>query len=59
MPLQQNPKHNKTNKAFIRNGIISNRKSSFGEPLRNYSFSNDDFKNVKAKIRNYKKKNKK
>lgn len=38
------------------NGIISESKSSFSKKaIKNFAFGKDDFPNVKAKIRNYKK----
>lgn len=59
MPLAHNPQKYKTDKAYIRNGIIRDRHSSYGRPNKNYAFSSEDFPKVKAKIRNYKKKRKK
>lgn len=59
MPLEKNPQRGKTEKAYIRNGIISDKKKYYGKKLKNYSFSSNDRKNVKSKIRNYKKKRKK
>lgn len=59
MPLSRNPQKGKTEPSFIRNGIISDKKKNYGRPLKNYSFSNKDYKNVKSKIRNYKKRHKK
>lgn len=55
MPLYDNPQKNRTEKSYIRNGIISNKKSSFSKHKdKNYKFSLRDFKNVKSKIRKYK-----
>lgn len=54
MPLEKNPQKGKTEQSFIRNGIISDKKKNYGRPLRNYTFSNRDYKNVKSKIRKYK-----
>lgn len=60
MPLKKNPQQGKSEIAYIRNGIISASKKSYGKkPLKNYSFSTEDFPKVKAKIRNYKKRRKK
>lgn len=59
MPLAHNPQKYKTDKAYIRNGFIRDRHSSYGRPNKNYAFSSEDFPKVKAKIRNYKKKRKK
>lgn len=56
MPLKQNPNSRDKDAAYIRNGIISESKSSFSKkPIKNFAFGKDDFPNVKAKIRNYKK----
>ncbi len=59
MPLNKNPQNGKTEKSYIRNGIISDNKRSYGKPLNNYAFDESDRLNVKSKIRNYKKRNKK
>lgn len=59
MPLNKNPQKGKTEKSYIRNGIISDKKRSYGEPLKNYAFDETDRLNVKSKIRHYKKRNKK
>ena len=58
MPLKKNPQKNNTSKAYIRNGIISESKKSFGRKLKDYEFSKEDKANVKSKIRNYKKRRK-
>lgn len=56
MPLDKNPQKGKTEKAYIRNGIIREKHKSFGTNTRNnFEFSETDFPKVKAKIRNYKK----
>ncbi len=55
MPLEINPQKDRTEPAFVRNGIISDTYSAFDKPKKNFSFSINDFKNVKSKIRNYKK----
>lgn len=56
MPLKDNPQNGKIEKAYVRNGIISDKHSHFDKPKKNFKFSDDDFRNVKSKIRNYKKK---
>ena len=56
MPLDDNPQKNKKEKAYVRNGIISDTHSHFDKPKKNFSFSKSDFPKVKSKIRNYKKK---
>lgn len=55
MPLGENPQKGKTEKAYVRNGVVSGKKRSYGKPMKNYKFSEADMGNVKAKIRNYKK----
>ena len=55
MPLGENPQKGKTEKAYVRNGVVSGKKRSYGKPMKNYKFSKADMGNVKAKIRNYKK----
>lgn len=55
MPLEKNPQKGKKEKAYIRNGIISDSHKSFDTPKSNFEFSKEDFPKVKAKIRNYKK----
>lgn len=59
MPLNDNPQKGKKEKAYIRNGVISDTYSHFDKPKKNFSFSNEDFPKVKSKIRNYKKRRKK
>lgn len=59
MPLANNPQKGKSEKAYIRNGIISDTYSHFDKPKKNFGFSNEDFSNVKSKIRNYKNRQKK
>ena len=56
MPLEENPQKNKKEKAYIRNGIVSDKHSHFDKPKKNFNFSKNDFAKVKSKIRNYKKK---
>ena len=59
MPLEKNPQKDKTEKSYIRNGVIVDEKSAYGRVLKNYEFSDNDFASVKSKIRNYKKNKKK
>jgi len=55
MPLIQNPQKGKSEKAYIRNGYVSDKKSNFNKkPLKDFSFSKEDFANVKSKIRHKK-----
>ena len=58
MPLKDNPQKGKTEKAYIRNGIVSDKKRYYSEPIKNHEFSKEDMGNVKAKVRNYKKRQK-
>lgn len=56
MPLNDNPHKGKTEKSYVRNGIISDRKQSYDrKPNKNWNFSKDDFPKVKSKVRHYKK----
>ena len=56
MPLNANPHNGKTEKSYVRNGIISDRKQAYDrKPNKNWNFSKEDFPKVKSKIRNYKK----
>ena len=60
MPLDNNPQKGKTDKSYIRNGIVSDKKNNYGKrTIKNLSFSSNDFKKIKSKIRNYKKRQKK
>ena len=60
MPLEINPQNGKTEQAYIRNGIVSDKKNNYSKrTIKNLSFSKDDYKKVKSKIRNYKKRQKK
>ena len=60
MPLDKNPNPKDTEKAYVRNGIISDKKSNFSsKPIKRVAFQSDDFAKVKSKVRNYKKKRKK
>lgn len=56
MPLKVNPQYGKKEKAYIRNGVIIDKKRSYGRPLRGYRFGVEDYRNVKSKIRKYKRK---
>ncbi|MBQ2740735.1 MAG: hypothetical protein IJF39_03840 [Clostridia bacterium] len=59
MPLKVNPQKGKTEQAYVRNGIVSAPKKNYGKRiLKNHQFSTEDYPNVKAKIRNYKKREK-
>ncbi len=56
MKLDKNPQNGKSEPAYIRNGIISDKKNNYGKRIiNNLSFSKADFARVKAKIRHYKK----
>ena len=64
MPLKKNPKKSGesklTDKSYVRNGIISDRKGSYSKKIaKNYEFSAEDKPNVKSKVRHYKKEQKK
>ena len=56
MKLDKNPQKGKSEPAYIRNGVISDKKKNYGKrTINNLSFSKADFARVKAKIRHYKK----
>lgn len=56
MPLKNNPQRGKTDKAYIRNGIVSGSKKRYStRTIKNLSFCKNDMANIKSKIRNYKK----
>lgn len=60
MPLKNNPQKGKKEKAYIRNGIITDKKKNYSKKrIKNMSFDSEDFSNVKSKVRNYKKRRKK
>lgn len=60
MPLHANPQSKKNEQAYIRNGIVSGNVKSYSKrTIKSLKFSSEDLKNVKAKIRNYKKRRKK
>ena len=60
MPLSENPDSRKKDKAYIRNGIITDKKKNYSKkPINNMSFDAEDFPKVKSKIRNFKKRQKK
>lgn len=59
MPLKQNPQMNHTEQAFVRNGKNRSPHKNYGKVKNNFAFSNEDFANVKAKVRNTKKNSKK
>ena len=54
MPLKVNAQKNKTEQSYVRNGIISEKINNYGPVDNRFSFSSEDFPNVKSKIRNYK-----
>lgn len=54
MPLKKNPEKGNNSQAYIRNGIISDKKKYYGKPEKKYQFDDEDKKNVKSKIRHYK-----
>lgn len=59
MPLTSNPQKGHFEPSYIRNGIINKRIGSYCSKVNNnYMFSVNDFRNVKSKIRNYKKRRK-
>lgn len=59
MPLKDNPQRGKNEKTYIRNDYIVDTHQSFRKIRKSFSFSNEDFTNVKSKIRKYKKNRKK
>ena len=60
MPLDSNPQRGKNEKAYIRNGVITARKSIFSNKTdKRFSFSKSDKSKVKSKIRNFKRSRKK
>ncbi len=60
MPLSKNPDKRKTDDAYIRNGIITDKKNNYSKKtIKNMSFDSEDFPKVKSKIRNFKKRQKK
>lgn len=60
MPLSKNPNKHKSEAAFIRNGIITDKKKNYSKKtIKNMSFDSEDFPKVKSKIRNFKKRQKK
>ena len=60
MPLRYNPDKRKQESAFVRTGIITDKKNNYSrKPIKNMSFDKEDFYKVKSKIRNYKKRQKK
>lgn len=54
MPLKKNPQLNKTEQSYIRYGIITDKKASYGKKKTNFLFGTEDFPSVKIKIRNFK-----
>ncbi len=59
MQLNINAKKNANENSFVRYGIITDKKQNYSSIDKRFQFSDEDFKNVKAKIRNYKKNRKK
>lgn len=55
MPLIQNPNPSDKKNSYLRHGVVSSKKSNYGKKLDNFSFNDVDFKNVKSKVRHYKK----
>ena len=59
MPLSDNPQKGKTEKSYIRNGIISDTYSHFDKPKKNFAFSSNDYPKLKVKLETIKKGKKK
>lgn len=59
MPLKHNTKNGKNEQSYVRNGFITEKINMFSHKSNSYAFHKEDFPNVKAKIRNYKRNNKK
>ncbi len=60
MPLKNNPDKGDSNGAYIRYGVITDKKKNYSErTIKRLKFSEDDFALVKSKVRNYKKERKK
>ena len=59
-PLKVNPKKKDARESYMRNGIVAGSHYDFSKkPMKNMRFSDEDMPNVKAKVRNDKKKRKK
>ena len=58
MPLNKNARFGASGKSYIRNGVITEKRENFSHKSKGYSFSSEDSPNVKSKIRNYKRNNK-
>lgn len=55
MPLDSNPQKGKKEKAYARNGIITDKKRNFSKKTdKRFGFSKSDKSKVKSKIRNFK-----
>lgn len=54
MPLFSNPKKNSKEKAYVRNGIITDKTDNYSYIDKRFSFSSRDKANVKSIIRKYK-----
>lgn len=54
MPLDKNPQKNRKEKSYIRYGVITQDKKTYGKKDKRFEFSEEDKPKVKSKIRNYK-----
>ena len=60
MPLLHNPDTNDKRPAYVRYGIITDKKQNYSKKsIKRFKFHADDFPSVKSKIRHYKKLRKK
>lgn len=59
MPLQKNTRFGSSKQSFIRNGVITDKIEVYSHKSKTHRFDKQDYPNVKAKIRNYKRNNKK
>ena len=59
MPLKYNTQQNSIQKSYIRNGYITQKSDTYSHTTNNHCFHPEDYPNVKSKIRNYKRNNKK
>ena len=59
IPLCKNPQKNKTDKSYLRYGIITQNKRTFSNVDNRFLFSSDDKPKARAKIHIYKKQKKK
>ena len=59
-PLKVNPKETDNRRSYMRNGIVNGNHGDYSKKtMKNMKFSEEDFPNVKAKVRNAKKNRKK